>query len=286
MRVAVIGANGQLGSDIVRVFGGDVVPLTHGDVDVTDAESLKILDEADVVINTAAYVRVDDAEFDVETAFQINAVGALNVARACNEVGAVNIYISTDYVFDGAKGMPYKERDVPNPINVYGLSKYSGELFTKNYSERYYIIRIASLYGGAGARGKGGNFVDFMVQRAKNGEELRVVDDVFMCPTYTADVSRMLKRFLELKPKFGVYHMVNDGYCSWYEFTREIFDILGWDAQITPIKSDELKRAARRPVFSVLENKKLHEIGLKMRGWRQALREYLIEKDRTVEEGA
>ena len=288
MKVAIIGANGQLGSDLVKVFGEEAIPLTRRDLDVTDLESLKILNELkpDGVINTAAYVRVDDAEVEVEKAFQVNAVGALNVAKACNEIDTVNVYISTDYVFDGTKGEPYEEGDVPNPINVYGLSKYIGEVFTRNYSRRYYIIRVASLYGKAGARGKGGNFVDSMIQRAKNGEEIKVVDDTFMSSTYTKDVSRMLKRFLDLdldlgiKPEFGVYHIANEGYCNWYDFTKEIFTILDWDAkiQIIPIKSSELKRLARRPIFSALKNKKLDDLGLRMRNWKEALKDYLIEK--------
>jgi len=133
MKVAIIGANGQLGSDLVEVFGEDAIPLTHRDLDVTDLESLKVLNElkTDVVINTAAYVRVDDAEVEVEKAFRINAIGALNVAKACNELNAINVYISTDYVFDGAKRAPYEEEDVPNPINVYGLSKHTGGGFHK-----------------------------------------------------------------------------------------------------------------------------------------------------------
>jgi dTDP-4-dehydrorhamnose reductase len=209
----------------------------------------------------------------LKKAFQVNAIGALNVAKASNEIDAVNVYISTDYVFDGAKGVPYTEEDIPNPINVYGLSKYTGEVFTRNYSGKYYIIRVASLYGKAGARGKGGNFVVSMIQRAKNEAEIKVVDDVFMSPTYTKDVSRMLKSFLDLdlaiKPAFGVYHMVNEGYCNWYEFTKEIFSILGWDAkiQITPIRSNELKRLATRPIFSALRNKKLDNLGFGMRNW-------------------
>ena len=292
MKVAIIGANGQLGSDLVEIFEGEAIPLTRRDLDVTDPESVKILNELkpEVVINTAAYVRVDDAEVEVENAFQVNAIGALNIAKACNEINAVNVYISTDYVFDGAKGEPYEEDDVPNPINVYGLSKYAGAILTRNYSEKYYVIRVASLYGKAGARGKGGNFVDSMIQRAKNGEEIKVVDDMFMSSTYTKDVSRMLKMFLDLdlaiKPAFGVYHIANEGYCNWYDFTKEIFNILGWDAkiQITPIKSSELKRLARRPVFSALKNKKLDDLGLRMRNWKEALREYLIEKGWMTEE--
>ena len=280
MKVAIIGANGQLGTDLVEVFGEEAISLTHKDLDVTDFESLKLLKELkpDVIINTAAYVRVDDAELYPERAFQVNAVGALNVARIANEINAINIYISTDYVFDGTKGKPYTEEDAPNPISVYGLSKYAGEIFTGNYSPKHYIIRVASLYGKAGASGKGGNFIEFMIQKAKNREEIRVVDDQFMSPTYTKDVARTLKKFLELKPEFGVYHMTNEGFCSWYEFTKAIFEILGWDVEIKPIKSSELKRLAKRPMFSALENMRLNELGLRMKPWKRALREYLEEK--------
>ncbi|BAA29503.1 290aa long hypothetical dTDP-4-dehydrorhamnose reductase [Pyrococcus horikoshii OT3] len=284
MRIAIIGANGQLGTDLVEVFGNDpefeVVPLTHKDLDVTIPESLKVLKEIkpDVLINTAAYVRVDDAELYPEKAFAVNAIGALNVARIANEIDAVNVYISTDYVFDGEKGEPYTEEDVPNPINVYGVSKYTGEIFTRNYSPKHYIIRVASLYGKAGASGKGGNFVEWVIEKAKHGEELKIVDDQFMSPTYTKDVARTLKEFLKLRSEFGVYHMVNEGFCSWYEFTEAIFDVLGWNVEIKPIKSNELNRLAKRPRFSALKNEKLEKIGLRMRHWREALEEYLKEK--------
>jgi len=147
VNVAVIGATGQLGSDIVEVFSKDpafeVIPLSHEDVDVTILESLKVLEriKPDVIINTAAYVRVDDSELYPEEAFKVNAIGALNVAKVAEKINAVNVYISTDYVFDGEKGRPYKEEDVPNPINVYGASKLMGEIFTRNYSPKHYIIR-------------------------------------------------------------------------------------------------------------------------------------------------
>ncbi|GAB6136347.1 dTDP-4-dehydrorhamnose reductase [Thermococcus prieurii] len=283
MRVAIIGANGQLGTDLVEVFGEkgfDVVPLTHGDLDVTVPESLEILKEVrpDVIINTAAYVRVDDAERYPEKAFSVNAIGALNVARAAEEVGAVNVYISTDYVFDGEKGELYTEDDIPNPINVYGASKLAGEVFTRNYSRRHYIIRVASLYGKAGASGKGGNFVNWVIERAKRGERLRIVRDQVMSPTHTLDVARTLTELLKIEPEYGVYHMVNEGHCSWYEFTKAIFEILGWDVDVEPISSDELDRLARRPRFSALENRKLHELGLRMPDWREGLREYLGRK--------
>ncbi|MBP1911683.1 dTDP-4-dehydrorhamnose reductase [Thermococcus stetteri] len=284
MRVAIIGASGQLGTDLVEVFGKDpffeVIPLTHKDLDVTVPEILKVLRglKPDVIINTAAYVRVDDAELYPEKAFAVNAIGALNVARVASEIDAINVYISTDYIFDGEKGEPYTEVDVPNPINVYGASKYAGEILTRNYSPKHYIIRVASLYGKAGASGKGGNFVEWVIEKAKRGEELRIVDDQFMSPTYTMDVARTLKKFLEIGPEWGVYHMVNEGYCSWYEFTRAIFEILGWDVEVKPIKSSELNRLARRPRFSALKNARLHELGLRMPGWREGLKEYLGEK--------
>jgi len=280
MKVAIIGAKGQLGSDLVKVFGEEAIPLTHKDLDVTDFESLKILKELgpDVIINTAAYHKTDECEENPEKTFLVNSVGARNVALISKKIDAINVYISTDYVFSGTKGEPYTEEDVPNPINVYGVSKYAGEIFTKNYSQKYYIIRVASLYGKAGASGKGGNFVEFMIEKAKKGEEIRVVDDMFMSPTYTKDVARILKKFLELKPEFGIYHMVNKGYCSWYEFTKVIFEILGWDVEIKPIRSGELRRLAKRPQFSALKNKKLEKLGLKMKPWKGALREYLKEK--------
>ncbi|WP_148882944.1 dTDP-4-dehydrorhamnose reductase [Thermococcus aciditolerans] len=285
MRVAIIGANGQLGTDLVKVFGEDpsfeVIPLTHKDLDVTVPETLKALKELkpDVIINTAAYVRVDDAELYPEKAFAVNAIGALNVARIASEIDAINIYISTDYVFDGEKGEPYTEEDVPNPINVYGASKYAGEIFTRNYSGKYYIIRVASLYGKAGASGKGGNFVEWVIEKAKRGEEPKIVNDQFMSPTYTMDVAKTLRQLLKIQPERGVYHMVNEGHCSWYEFTRAIFEILGWDVEVRPIKSSELNRLARRPRFSALKNGKLEKLGVRMPDWKGGLREYLTKRE-------
>jgi len=280
MRVAVIGANGQLGTDLVEVFrkeGFEVIPLTHTDLDVTVFESLKSLKEIkpDVIVNTAAYVRVDDAEVYPEKAFAVNAIGALNVARVAEEIKAINVYISTDYVFDGEKGRPYTEDDVPNPINVYGTSKLAGEIFTRNYSTKHYILRVASLYGKAGASGKGGNFVNWVIEKARKGEKLRIVDDQVMSPTHTLDVANTLAEFLRREPEYGVYHMVNEGQCSWYEFTKAIFEILGWDVEVEPIKSSELNRLAKRPRFSALENTKLHRIGLRMPHWREGLEAFI-----------
>ena len=279
MKVAIIGANGQLGSDLVEVFGEIAVPLTHRDLDVTNYDSLKILKEIDpdVIINTAAYVRVDDAEKEPKKAFNVNAIGALYVAKIANELDAINVYISTDYVFDGRKGAPYTEEDMPNPINVYGASKYMGEIFTRNYSKKHYVVRVSSLYGKKGARGKGGNFVNWIIEKAKGGEEIKVVNDIIMSPTYTRDVAVILRKLLEIEPEYGIYHMVNEGYCSWYEFAKEIANVLEFEIHIKPISSDKLGRLAKRPLMSALNNKKLETIGVNMPPWKDALKRYILE---------
>jgi len=281
MRVAIIGATGQLGSDLVKVFGSEAIPLSHADIEVKDLSScIKALEEhsPEVVINCAAYVRVDDAEDEAEEAFAVNAVGAKNVALACERFNATNVYISTDYVFDGTKGKPYVESDLPNPINTYGLSKYAGEIFTRNYYSKYYIIRVSSLYGVKGARGKGGNFVETMIQKAKNGEEIRVVDDMIMSPTYTRDAAEIIYNILERKLTYGVYHCSNSGYCSWYEFAKKIFELLSLEVDIIPIKASELTYKAKRPKISAIRSEKLHKYGLQVPYWITGLKNYLSEK--------
>ena len=280
MKVAIIGANGQLGSDLVKVFGEDAIPLTHKDLDVTNIDSLDVLKELcpDVIINTAAYHRTDECEENPEKTFLVNSVGARNVAIIAKETNAINIYISTDYVFDGEKGKPYSEKDVPNPINAYGVSKYAGELLTRYIHRKHYIIRVASLFGVAGASGKGGNFVETMIRLAKAGREIRVVNDIFMSPTYTKDAATAIKAIIENKLPYGVYHVTNKGFCSWYEFSKAIFEITGIEAKLIPITSKEFPTKARRPKFSALSTEKLSSYGINMRSWREALRAYLKEK--------
>lgn len=279
MRVAIIGSTGQLGSDISDIFGEEALSLSHDEIEVKDISSCRgILRDVRVVINCAAYVKVDESEDNPEEAFMVNAIGARNVALVCNEYRMKNVYISTDFVFDGEKREPYNEDDNPNPINTYGLSKYSGEIFTKNYCKKFYIIRTASLYGKKGARGKGGNFVDWMIEKANNNDIIKVVDDIMMSPTYTRDAAEMIKNIIEKELPYGIYHVVNHGYCSWFEFAKKIFQFFDIDAKLFPIKSEELNRKARRPKFSALENVKLNSFGLKMRNFEDALKDYLGEK--------
>ncbi len=283
--IAIIGAKGQLGSDLVRTFediGHEIVPLTHADIDVIDPDSSrKILEkiQPDIVINCAAYVRVDDAEDFPDKAFAVNALGARNIALICKDLDAILVYISTDYVFDGRKNQPYTEDDIPDPLGVYGTSKLAGEYFVKNIVENHYIIRSSSLFGIAGASGKGGNFVETMIKKARNNEEIKVVDDMIMSPTYTRDAADMIRKILKKELPFGVYHAANGGQCSWYEFAGAIFNMLGMEANISPIKTDVLQSKARRPMYSPLVSMKLKNYGLEMENWETALRNYLIEKE-------
>ena len=272
----------------MKVFEGEtVLPLAHEDIEVTDYDSCAKLRDLtpDVVINTAAFHKTDACEDEPSKAFNVNAVGSKNVAQICKEIGAVYVYISTDYVFDGAKEKPYTENDLPNPINTYGISKVAGEQYAK-FVERYYIIRVSSLFGVAGASGKGGNFVETMIQKAKKREEIKVVDDMVMSPTYTKDAASIIKNIIFDKLPFGVYHCSNKGYCSWYEFAKSIFRSLNLDANLKPIKTESLIQKAKRPKYSALKSEKLEKYGLGMREWREALREYLKEKGHLMSSSA
>ncbi|GAW94057.1 dTDP-4-dehydrorhamnose reductase [Calderihabitans maritimus] len=280
MKIAVIGAGGQLGSDIVKVLQGTghrCYPLAHRDIEVADRESCAILRELkpEVVINTAAFHQVDACEDDPEKAFRVNAVGAKNVAEICAGIDATCVYISTDYVFDGTKKEGYVEEDPPNPLNTYGISKLAGELYTRR-CPRHYIFRVASLFGVAGASGKGGNFVETMIAKARRGEKIRVVDDMFMSPTYTWNAAEVLLKAVEQGIDHGIYHLTNGGSCSWFQFAREIFTLLGLEVDLQPVSSAQFKQKAIRPRYSNLNNQKLKHLGLKP--WKKALATYLREK--------
>jgi dTDP-4-dehydrorhamnose reductase len=277
---AIIGANGQLGSDFVKVFTADkgyrVYGLTHRDIEVADYSSCEKLINInpDIVVNTAAYHRVDECEENPEKAFAVNSLGAFNIARICSEIGAVCVYISTDFVFDGKKDSPYDEDDTPNPINVYGISKLAGEYLTKT-CEKHYIIRTASLYGVAGSSGKGGNFIETVIGKALRGEKLKIVDDIYMSPTHTLEVAVATKEILERELPYGAYHVVCDGYCSWWEFAKEIVSILALPVGIEPIKSSEYNFKARRPRFSALKSIYLPRYKIILPNWRTSLKEYM-----------
>ena len=279
MKVVLLGANGQLGSDLVKTGpeGVELLPLTRKEVDVTDREQVdRVLSDIrpDLILNTTAYVKVDLAEDEPEKAFAVNVVGVKNLVDVCLKTGAVLVHISTDYVFDGRKigtREPYTEEDSPNPINVYGISKYAGELMVRNYLEKYYVVRVASLYGRAGASGKGGNFIYTILNKARAGEPLRVVEDIYMSPTYTLDAAREIWRIILEERPYGLYHVVNSGYCSWYEFAVRILEFAGIEARIEPVKHTEFKTKARRPVWTPLRSNK----NVELRHYREALKDFI-----------
>jgi dTDP-4-dehydrorhamnose reductase len=285
MKAVVIGANGQLGSDLCQeLIGKDLVALTHSDVDITDMDSVKqalTRHSPAVVINTAAFHRVDDCETDQDKAFLVNALGARNVAVVAQEMGAKLIHISTDYVFGGegeARDIPYTEFDTPIPPNIYGKSKLAGENFVRHLCQRHFIVRTSGLFGVAGASGKGGNFVETMLRLARERDELRVVNDQVFSPTYTADLARKIAQLI-ITEYYGTFHITNSSICSWYEFTTEILRLAGLKTTVKPITSDQYPQKAKRPDYSVLDNYHLRLLGMDdMRSWQEALRDYMKEK--------
>jgi len=279
MKIALLGANGQLGQDLLGALRlHDVHPLTRSDFDVTHHTEAreKLLDlRPDVVLNTTAYHRVDDCETHADIAYAVNALAVLNLIHVANELDAVLVHISTDYVFDGKLRQPYTERSEPFPLSVYGNSKLAGEILVRTMAKKYLLIRTCGLYGIAGSQGKGGNFVQTMLAKAKRGEAIRVVDDQVVTPTYTVDLADQIAQILSTGQS-GLFHVTNEGSCTWYEFARAIFEVSGIEADLSPSSSDNYKTPAIRPKYSVLENARLKELKLnRMRHWRDALAAYL-----------
>jgi dTDP-4-dehydrorhamnose reductase len=285
MRVLVNGANGQLGTDLCKALQQlEVIPLTHKDIEIADMDSVKqALNKykPDIIINTAAYVRVDDCEIEQDKAFLINALGARNVAVVVQELGAKLVHLSTDYVFGGEaqpRTTPYTEFDTPIPLSVYGKSKLAGGNFVRHLCQKHFIIRSSGLFGVAGASGKGGNFVEIMLRLARERSELRVVNDQVFSPTYTKDLAQKIAQLITTE-YYGIFHITNRGSCSWYEFAKEILKLANLKTRVIPITSNEYPQKARRPRFSVLDNYHLRLLGMDdMRTWQEALRNYMISK--------
>ncbi len=290
MKIILVGANGQLGTDLRVALAQhqvlDAIQPGTGDGSLPQAIELDISNPAqvrsamaefkpDLVLNTAAFHRVDDIEKDARLALQVNAWAAQQMALACREMDVALLYVSTDYVFDGAKRAPYVETDLPNPLSAYAATKWAGELLVRSAWHKHYIIRPCGLYGLAGAMGKGGNFVNTMLRLAREGKPIRVVDDQVCTPTYTRDLAAQIALLIETR-QWGTYHTTNDGQCTWLEFAAEIFRLAGLTPDLTPITSAELNLPARRPPYSVLHNRALQVLGIdRMRDWHAALADYL-----------
>ena len=285
MQIAIIGASGQIGSEVARAAGAagaDVLAVNHAACDVTDVTSveraLAPLRAGDAVVNTAAFHRTDACEEAVDQALSVNALGAFNVAAAARNRGATVVYLSTDFVFDGAKRTPYVENDPPSPINVYGASKAAGEALTRAANPASYIVRVSAVFGPAGSSGKGGNFVEAMVAKARAGEAPEVVEDIVMAPTSAIDAAALLVELVRRSAPFGVYHLANAGACSWLEFTSAICTLIGAGVRPRALKASQVNGKARRPLYSVLASDRLSALGLQTRNWSAALAEYLTLK--------
>jgi dTDP-4-dehydrorhamnose reductase len=279
MRIALLGSNGQLGQDIRAACAGhEVFALTRADFDVTEhARARAALTDLrpEAIVNTTAYHRVDDCESLPGPAYGVNALAVLNLIRIANDLDAVFVHYSTDYVFDGESRTPYTEASPPMPLSVYGNSKLAGEYLVRSMARKPIVIRTCGLYGAAGSRGKGGNFVEAMLAKAGRGEPITVVDDQTVTPTYTVDLAAQTAALLEAGGT-GLYHATNDGGCTWHAFARAIFEIAGVQADLTPTTSALYRAPAIRPRYSVLENARLKSAGLdRMRPWRDALAAYL-----------
>jgi len=280
MKVAVIGANGQLGTDLVEVLSAEhsVIGLNHADIEITDVDSVKSALSAikpDVVLNTAAYHIVPEAEKFPDKAFHINGTGVLNLAKACQDFKMILVHYSTDYVFDGKQQRPYIEGDSPNPLNVYANTKLAGEYFARNYCDRCYVIRVSGIYGKVPCRAKGGNFITTMIRLAKEKSEVRVVNDEILTPTPTHEIAINTSALIKTDA-YDLYHMTCEGECSWYEFARVIWETLELETPLYPASVKDFLLVVRRPFYSVLENLNLKNLGInEMPEWRDALVNFL-----------
>ncbi len=295
-KVLIAGSSGMLGVDLSRelgesyeVYGIDLADSSklearrYNRCDITDRSAvLKAVTEfaPHVIIHTAAWTDVDGCELDKEKAYKINGDGTKNVALACKGAGAMLVYISTDFVFDGRSKGPYKETDPAAPLSIYGGSKLMGEEAVKKELKEYFILRTSWLYGKSGK-----NFVDTIIAKAASEKVLRVVDDQVGSPTYTVDLAEAIhvlidkvraQRTEHREQRYGIYHVSNSGSVSWYKYAKEILALAGSPAKVVPISSAELNRPARRPANSVLYNSKFVKFtGHELRGWKDALREYI-----------
>ena len=281
MKVVIIGSNGQLGTDLVEAFarrGYDVMGLTHQDIQVESVDSVRSVLRSikpDVVLNTAAFHNVPKCEEDPARAYGVNSLGALNVARASDELSFTNVYYSTDYVFDGAKKFPYVEADAPNPLNVYASTKLLGEYYTLNYGRKGYVVRISGIYGKVPCRAKGNNFITTMVRLAGEKPEVKVVQDEFLTPTPTSEIADKTLDII-VSGGYGLFHLTCEGEGSWYDFARVIFDTLRLKIPLHPASVVDFPSPVKRPFYSVLENRRAKELNLApMPHWKDSLVAFL-----------
>lgn len=262
-KILITGSNGQLGKciqDVAEEYPEyDFHFKTSTDLDITSQEKINTLfarEKFDYCINCAAYTSVDKAETDKKNAFLVNAEAVKYLAEACKYNNTTLIHISTDFVFDGTKGIPYTEDDLPNPINVYGASKLKGEQYIQGILNNFFIIRTSWVYSEYGH-----NFVKTMLRLGEDREELSVVNDQIGTPTYAGDLANTIMEIIITKTtNFGLYHYSNEGLISWYDFAKAIFAIKGMNIKVNPIPSEAYPTPAKRPIYSVLDKTKIKQV--------------------------
>lgn len=282
MKTAVIGSDGQLGTDVCEVFhsrGDELSRLTISDLDVTSSGQVRAVLTSlkpDLVINTAAMHNVERCEEYVERAFLVNGIGARNLAQVCRDLDCKLIHISTDYVFDGLKQSPYLEVDTPMPLNVYGVTKLAGENFVRAIAPKHFVVRTSGLFGRALCMDKGGqNFVRLMLKLARERGRVRVVNDESTSPTHTLDLAEQLY-LLANTEEYGLYHCAAGRGCTWYEFALAIFELTDTMVNLEVAAPGEFPMKTPRPVYSIMKNARLQSIGLdRMPDWREGLQRYL-----------
>ncbi|MBW9155659.1 dTDP-4-dehydrorhamnose reductase [Clostridium sp. FP2] len=276
MKILITGANGQLGTELANQYKNiksiDLILAGKSDLDITNLHSVYNFvnqKKPDVIINCAAFTAVDTCESQIDMAYKINAIGPKNLAIAANEIGAEIVQVSTDYVFDGNTDKSLTEFDLVNPQTVYGKTKLEGEILVKSHNPKHYIVRTAWLYG------EGNNFVRTMINLSKTNTTIKVVNDQKGTPTSTVDLARVIIKLIEDK-NYGLFHCTCKGECTWYEFTKEIFRLKGISTEVLPCTTDEFKRPAKRPKYSVLRNYMMElTCGDITRTWEEAISEYL-----------
>jgi dTDP-4-dehydrorhamnose reductase len=279
MKILLIGALGQLGTDLKKVLTAhEVIPVDKEEIDICSATAVDAMVDSlqpDVMLNCAAFNRVDEAEDTPEAAFAVNTFAIRNLAVAARLHDAALVHFSSDYVFDGPQRHPYIETDLPCPRSMYGISKLAGEAMVQAIWPKHFLIRTCGLYGYTGSRDKGTNFVEAMLKPAREGKPVRVVDDQVCTPTSTMDLACAVSALIRTE-KYGLYHITNTGSCSWCDFARAIFEEAGLNVEVLPVTSDYFRMKARRPAYSVLDNQRLRDEGFAdLRPWREALRDYI-----------
>lgn len=283
MKYAIVGASGQLGMEFSKLTqGSDMHLFTRNEMDVSDPVSVNnCLDRVDcsVVINVAAFHNVNESEQDSLEAFQVNSIGAGNIARAAAKKGCKVVFFSSDYVFgmDATRHMPYTENDLVGPLNVYGVSKVAGEQFVRIANADHIIVRTSSLFGARTSK-KGWTFPEMIIARARRGEALKVVDDQIMSPTYCSDLVQTVARLIAADIR-GTVHVTNEGACSWHEFAVAALEFAGIDRPVEAVRSNTFPSIAKRPAYSVLKcgREDLFE-RTKLRHWKTALAEWVEAK--------